>query len=188
MKKLIIAVAIGLLGVVGNAAQALWDLDTVYASDGSGETADGYLVYYFDTMKLSIADAQANLAANDFSFLSKGAQAYDLLDAGYAEGSSGAIYNAKDDVNGYLVIFDAGAADSATAAFISGTETAKINDLGANVNLSFGDLDDSISSDNWIQLGSTPPTPPTPPVVPEPTSGLLLLLGAAGLALRRKQA
>ncbi len=29
---------------------------------------------------------------------------------------------------------------------------------------------------------------PTPPVVPEPTTGLLVLLGIAGLALKRKQA
>ena len=31
------------------------------------------------------------------------------------------------------------------------------------------------------------PVPPTPTPTPEPTSGLLLLLGVAGLALRRKQ-
>ena len=33
----------------------------------------------------------------------------------------------------------------------------------------------------------TPPTPPGPEPIPEPTSGLLMLLGVAGLALRRKQ-
>ena len=32
----------------------------------------------------------------------------------------------------------------------------------------------------------TVPTQPTPPVVPEPTTGLLVLLGLAGLALRRR--
>lgn len=32
----------------------------------------------------------------------------------------------------------------------------------------------------------TVPTQPTPPVVPEPTTGLLVLLGIAGLALRRR--
>ena len=32
----------------------------------------------------------------------------------------------------------------------------------------------------------TVPTQPTPPVIPEPTTGLLVLLGLAGLALRRR--
>ena len=32
----------------------------------------------------------------------------------------------------------------------------------------------------------TVPTPPVPPIVPEPTTGLLVLLGVAGLALRRR--
>ena len=40
----------------------------------------------------------------------------------------------------------------------------------------------------WSTVGgSTPPTPPGPGPVPEPTSGLLLLVGGAMLALRRKQ-
>ncbi len=39
---------------------------------------------------------------------------------------------------------------------------------------------------NW-QVASTTP-PPVTPDVPEPTSGLLLLMGMAGLALRRKHA
>ena len=175
MKRLAILAAIIATTVTTNAAQALWDLDTVYTSDGTGNVADGYLVYYFDTMNLSVADAQTSIAAADFSFLSKGQEAYDLLDSGYAEGSSGGIYNPNDSVNGYLVIFDANTTDSASAAFVSGVESATVNQLGANVSLSFGDLDNSLDKANW-----------TP--IPEPTSGILLVLGMAGLALRRKNA
>ena len=44
---------------------------------------------------------------------------------------------------------------------------------------------------SWTVSGavakSTPPTPPGPGPIPEPTSGLLLLVGGAMLALRRKQ-
>ena len=39
-----------------------------------------------------------------------------------------------------------------------------------------------------ISGGDTPTPPPTPTPTPEPTSGLLLLLGVAGLALRRRRA
>ena len=48
----------------------------------------------------------------------------------------------------------------------------------------------SVATGAWTQITATTPTPPTPPgpgPIPEPTSGLLLLVGGAMLALRRKQ-
>ena len=41
------------------------------------------------------------------------------------------------------------------------------------------------SADLWNETAGSTPTPPGP--IPEPTSGLLMLLGMAGRALRRKQ-
>ena len=57
-----------------------------------------------------------------------------------------------------------------------GTVAFTINDVIGEA----GDLD------KWVLQSSPEPTP-TPTPTPEPTSGLLLLLGVAGLALRRKQ-
>ena len=45
---------------------------------------------------------------------------------------------------------------------------------------------DAVVGDAWRTAGAASPTPPDP--APEPTSGLLLLLGVAGLALKRKRA
>lgn len=41
---------------------------------------------------------------------------------------------------------------------------------------------------DYTPFATTPPTPPGPSDVPEPTSGLLLVLGGAMLALRRRRA
>ena len=58
----------------------------------------------------------------------------------------------------------------------------------ANLN---GMVNDAVVVNNTIDLSQSAadngftPAGPTPPVVPEPTTGLLVLLGVAGLALRR---
>ena len=64
--------------------------------------------------------------------------------------------------------------------YMTGTGSYKLEaDLDKTVNLAMG---------SWTQISApTPPTPPGPGPIPEPTSGLLLLVGGAMLALRRKQ-
>ena len=61
----------------------------------------------------------------------------------------------------------------------------------AAVNLA---IEQGITKDYSLDISQTvadngySPVGPTPPVIPEPTTGLLVLLGIAGLALKRKQA
>ena len=181
MRKLIVAISAALVGIVANAALANWSMDSVYVS-GTTSVAENYVVYYFDTSLLSITTATSNLASGDVSFTTLGFVASDLTDnEGYADGKSGNIYNAGDDVNGYLVIFNSDDAADATLAYITGVETESINNLGSNVFLDFGDVTGSKVADNWTAIGGAEP-------VPEPTSGLLLLVGGALLALKRRRA
>ena len=178
MKKLILAAAVAMIGVMANAAVANWSVDNVYAP-GTTDYGDGYLVYYFDTSALTVAAATSALSSGDMSFLSNGYAGADLTDdEGYAEGASGSIYSAGDSVNGYLVIFNSDTAATATYAYVSDVETATINNLGANAALSFGDITATQNASNWTATTA----------VPEPTSGLLMLLGMVGLALRRRRA
>lgn len=63
-----------------------------------------------------------------------------------------------------------------------------ISSYDADTSTSFADMTntDPVLGDAWRTAGAASPTPPDP--APEPTSGLLLLLGMAGLALKRKKA
>ena len=175
MKRIIALVATVAIGLAANAALVNWDMDNIYVP-GTTTAAEGYAVYYFDTSALTVAAATSALGSGDTSFISQGYAAFDLTDyEGYAEGKSGDIYSAGDAVNGYLVIFNADTAASASLAYITDVETATINSLGANATINFGEIVGSQTAGNWT-------------AVPEPTSGLLMLLGMAGLALRRRRA
>lgn len=176
MKKIMMAVAVALVGFCANAALVSWSVDTIYASNGSENPGENYLVYYFDAATISQSDVSTALSKGDFTFLSNGWEADLTDDEGYTEGKSGNIYAANGAVKGYLVVFDAETTADAKFAYVSDIVEETVNSLGANVNIDFTDAaEGSMVAGNWQ-------------AVPEPTSGLLLLLGMAGLALRRKQA
>ena len=48
--------------------------------------------------------------------------------------------------------------------------------------------DYSLDLSAGVEASGYTPVGPTPPVIPEPTTGLLVLIGVAGLALRRRRA
>ena len=183
MKKLMfIAVAALTFGV--NAAACAWDVDTIN-DPSSGSSSTGFLVYFFDanTTGASISDANTALASKDTAtintFLGKGFQADDLTDDGYTSGLTGDAYGNSQVIEGYLVIFNADTVAGADYAFVmSATESATTGAIGQSANISFGDLDDTATLSNWTKISGG---------VPEPTSGLLLALGGAMLALRRKR-
>jgi hypothetical protein len=63
--------------------------------------------------------------------------------------------------------------------FTSAT-VSKLAQATSTVNIAFGNMQSATqNASNWASSGGGEP-------VPEPTSGLLMLIGAAGLALRRK--
>ena len=180
MRKLIIATLAAMLGVVANAAVASWDVDTVYAK-GTSDNATGYLVYFVDADLYSTASAKTDIGSGNFAFLANASQAWaasDLVDDGYVEGITGDVYGNGVTVNGYLVILDSDSTATATYAYVSDVASAATSALGGAAAISFGDtqLAAMQSASNWTAAA------------PEPTSGLLMLLGMAGLALRRRRA
>ena len=94
------------------------------------------------------------------------------------EGITGDVYGNGVTVNGYLVILDSDATATASYAYVSDIASAATSALGGAAAISFGDtqLAAMQNAGNWTAAA------------PEPTSGLLLLLGMAGLALKRKRA
>lgn len=176
MKKLI-AIASIMLGIAANAATVDWEAYDIMAQD-SGNAAEGYLVYWFDNASFSLASAQAAIASDNLAFLSNGHLADDLTDdTGYTWGQGIDGFGNGQTVEGYLVVLNASTSAEATLAYVSGIETATTGAAGQTGVFYFENLGDTAQASSWTAVN-----------VPEPTSGLLLLLGVAGLALKRKRA
>ena len=164
MKKLLILATIMVTGIAANAASFKWTAANIYGSDGT-------------TKFTGTADMYAYLATADESTASKVATA--SIVSGIVKNGSATGYTFADDslasgtaYNFYFVIEDGG------KQFTSSIKTATGADVG-DAGLAWGNMASATqNASNWG--GSSP--------VPEPTSGLLMLLGMAGLALKRKRA
>ena len=168
-------------GMMAHGAAANWDNSDgdLYAYGGSG-MATGYVAYFFNDATLSQATAIATLAGGDYAtVIASGFESsVGLSDGGWLEDADvPANFTNGADGSAYLVIFDAGTAAGSTHAYVSDVVTAYVPGSGAPVTFTF-DLSSSATASNWQATSS----------VPEPTSGLLMLLGMAGLALRRRRA
>ena len=178
MKKIIIGVVAAMSVIVANAAAANWDNSNgdLYEYGGTGNVATGYLAYFINAADLAQGDAVTAAAAGNLAAItSVGYEStVGLSDGGWLEDSGVGDFTNGADLSAYLVIFNAGTTDTATYAYISSVETEFVPGSGMDVNFAF-DLSSSATAGNWT-------------AVPEPTSGLLMLLGMAGLALRRRRA
>ena len=182
MKKLMIAAAIVCAAIVGHAAMVNWDVAWDYSNYGSVNTYDdGSLVNYWivnmgnatDTSGLSV-DKDGNLV-NSASYAVVGSGSYEATGNGTAVGTiANGDYLAMviyDAANGLYGVSDANAVSGIVA------EPPTAGSLAASFQNDGG-------SEGYLIANTPVPTEP----VPEPTSGLLMLLGVAGLALRRKRA
>ena len=206
MKKLIVVAATVLCGFMAQASYVAWTLTNVKDSTGAA-LADG-AVYVFFVAGNSAADTSSWAGLEG-----KGKTAFTtaLADANFNYTKSGDLkstvaagtlsYNAQTATAGvpelstvglsgstkysaYAVIFDTTdvtdtshyyvtAATAASSTMADGASTTKSYMLTAT---------SSATAANWKSVGASSTD------VPEPTSGLLMLLGMAGLALRRKRA
>ena len=179
MKKILIAAFAIAFAAITQGASFAWDNGDgdLYVSSGLGDIANGYIVYLMDAGVTSVSAAQAAFATGDFSSLSTGWAADYVSDAGWVEGAGVPGFTSGSAYNFYLVAFDAGAATDAGNFYISDEITVEFPSSGLPGVASF-DLSGSESASNWQAMSAAP----------EPTSGLLLLFGVAGLALKRKRA
>ena len=191
MKKLITCAAICCASLFGFAATVDWTTAGIQLTgdfdEGTGDYAAGYAVYLFNnsgaytqTQMLSLITAGTgweNAFTGDTKAYIGSAVADD--DGAFV----GEVTVADGDFSGYLVIFDAESYDKATYAFVSETYDASDNSMHKMALDYDGDtwvnaLDYSTAGQNGSNWHS----------VPEPTSGLLLLVGGALLALKRRRA
>ena len=170
MKKLVIVAALALVAVSAKAACVDWAV--------SGAAAQkGYTVYLLTSLADSYESADAIAAAA----LSSGtiAQTGRLYSTGTKTATSDAI-TATSMKDAYYVIVSA--ADATSYTYYKTDMSAKVYDPN-NQESSPGAFN-SVNAATILSSG----TSANFAAVPEPTSGLLMLLGVAGLALRRRRA
>lgn len=176
MKKLVMVMLVAVAAYLSQAAQVTWSANNIMNPSDSSAKLEGSMAYLFDVATVSTADMVSAIDAGNFSTVADKAlssvnsaaagtisKAGQVLPDSYAAGSAPTLY---------AVIFDS--SDTTSGNYIvTGTKSVALKGTGATV-FAFG----SQANATWTTYGSD---------VPEPTSGLLLLIGGAMLALRRKQ-
>ena len=181
MKKLIIAVAIVSAAAFAQAADFNWGIAGLVNTTDTGFLADGCIGRVFSTADIARDTLMSELAVGNFDNWTKGYQ------ENAVSGGEGTIpglptWASKEagTYNWYAVVLDASTTVEAKNFYASeAVPYTLVDGKGSETSINFGDqFDIMYGNDKWTAVNN----------VPEPTSGLLLLLGVAGLALRRRRA
>ena len=185
MKKMIMAAAIVCAAAFANAAAVGWSCAgltsfagnqyyfCVLGQNGVSDVATISALLTEGSDISSYAFGGGKVAANGAATVAATTAGQPTLGAGTYTGFY-VLFDSNTPAAGeskYLIISDAAgltksvSSTAATVGFVGGNQSAFAN-----------------NSANWQSFGSAGP------IAPEPTSGLLLLLGMAGLALKRKHA
>ena len=182
MKSIIVSAMVAGAAMFANAAAVDWTASAVVdpvatASAGKNTPASGWLGYLI--MASDLSTITADLTNGDTSSLL--ASAIGAVKTSNTKGAFTASTAVGDIAAGsqefYMIVLNAGSAAEAKSFYVSNKTTADV-DASLDTEIKFGSqAANSKLASNWTAIG-----------VPEPTSGLLMLVGLAGLALRRRRA
>ena len=193
MKKLMIAAAIVCAAAFAQAAAINWQSGTIYvASDAQGTTGSGtsykaglassgrmVTAYLYELTLEQYTAAQAMDAAGlyDTYFKTTATATKTTLGNGAANITQSNVAAASGLHYGLVLFVDESADRVPTGkdAFVKASLATA--DVGGASDVTVANLIGNTTAANWTAVP-----------VPEPTSGLLLLLGVAGMALRRRRA
>ena len=185
MKKIMFVVAVALLAFGAQAAAVNWTASNVYAGDGTSSKGSGYVGYLFLANDYTADQVKAAIDSGKWSDVSgKALAAQYTTTAGKYTGAAtdSAVADALGGTSqsAYAVIFNAGSVDSATKYYVTGDLNKTVAATGTTVYALGSQAASQTATWGTVPGGSSGD-------IPEPTSGLLLLVGGAMLALRRKQ-
>ena len=187
MKKLMFMLAAAVAVVSAQAASVNWTCTNV--KDGTGSAISG-VAYFIDAATLSQSEFKALSGASAFNTALSGMYSYTPTDVGNAAGkytvdAAHAVDNATlglsdaSSYSVYLAVFDTATITDSSKYYLTDVKDLTTYSGTSSASLKFGSQ--STASQAAGAWGSVQG-------VPEPTSGLLMLIGLAGLALRRKRA
>ena len=185
MKKLLVIATVALAAICGQAASVTWNADWAYSknTDKGVDTYDdpGAMTYWVVALSGSSTEG-LSVDSEGSLVLGTGMTQYNTGSGTASFGGNISGLSEADNGSYYaLVIYDAanGLYGISDAAMVSGIKDSPPQN---------GDYV-SFSNDGGANADSTPYMMANLPTesIPEPTSGLLLLIGGSLLALRRKQ-
>lgn len=168
MKKLIIAAVAVAFAAVSQAASVNWTATAASTTLSGGGVANGVAAYLFEG---TLSEATIQSIA-DGTWTGAGALAQVQTAANGSVMKTGVGSYANQTVDFSMILLNA--ADYASATEFKYAEVKDVVFVTANKPVAFAT---PLTSASWQAIN-----------VPEPTSGLMLLLGMAGLALRRRRA
>ena len=169
MKKLIVALGAAVFAFGVQAAAVNWHF-SVSGEDMNAEELAGTVTLYFNDVLLGTAVYEYGAAEGDFEVDSAG-------------GTIKAIAT--------ITNFADGAGTLEYTYVMPALPLPGYPDVDSSLGYVNTTISDAITSDGTIDISMNAADngfTPAAPVIPEPTTGLLVLLGIAGLALKRKQA
>ena len=186
MKKILMAVAIVCAAVAAQAASVNWTWTTsssgaVYTPGSTSETVSGGLMYIFaDGLQSTVFEQWSK----DGTMASGSLHSKELTSAGLLPAASSSAEFSTEATGAKQSFFAALITED--GLFISATKSGSESSLAGGTKLTFAFK--SASQAEAITGATSYTGAGWYAAVPEPTSGILLLIGMAGLALRRKQA
>ena len=170
MKKLIVFAGVAVLAFASQAAQFTWGMTAAKSAASAYNNADVYMVLASDY------DSTKTYSLSDITTMAK---SKGTLSVGSMSATTGNVVvndswvTEGTDYTWYTILVSD---DKYYVSSSSVTSTA-VADTGTPASKTFASKSELATASNWHTMA-----------VPEPTSGLLMLLGLAGLALKRKRA